>query len=67
MKIKSMKKFLLTTLTLTALTITLTFVFPIKDTAGVVASAATSAQTISMPPVNVFALDNNSTLYVLRP
>ncbi|MCI0661159.1 MAG: DUF4394 domain-containing protein [Acidobacteria bacterium] len=64
-----MKKFLLTTLTLTSLAITLTFVFPIKDTAGAVASAASSlsAQSVNLPTVNIFAIDNSSTLYVLRP
>jgi hypothetical protein len=63
-----MKKFLLTSLTLTSLLLTLTFVFPVKDTAGAAASSAASAsaQSVNLPRVNIFALDNANNLFVLR-
>jgi Domain of unknown function (DUF4394) len=61
-----MKKFLLTTLTITTLALALTFALPVKETAVASAAASTSLQSVDMPRVNIFALGNDNSLFVLR-
>jgi len=70
MRIKSMKKFSLTILTITSLAIALTFAYPVKRTAGVAAAAAASSslQSGSLPfTAAIYYIDNANTLFVLKP
>jgi Domain of unknown function (DUF4394) len=70
MRIKNMKKFLLTTLTITILALAITIVSPVKNTAGAAAASAASSslQSGSLPfTAAIYYVDNNNTLFVLRP
>src|SRR5215510_7367561 len=69
MKIKSMKKFLLTISTLTLLAITLTFAFPVKKTASAAAASAASATLQSSLPFTaaIYYIDNANGFFVLAP
>lgn len=69
MRIKNMKKFLLSTLTITALAIALTFAFPIRHPAGAaaVSAASSSLQSGSLPfTAAIYYIDNANNLFALR-